>query len=125
MLTPLPITQTHILANVKQVLGIANDDLGFDTDIITYVNFVFGILNQLGVGPEGLFSISGSSETWDLFTANEVLLPLVKVYVVLRVRMLFDTPTNSVLNASLTETIKEQEWRITNTMGLDLIKEEE
>ena len=50
-----------ILTSIKKLLGITEDYTHFDADIIMHINGVFMILRQLGVGPEGGFSISDAS----------------------------------------------------------------
>ena len=46
----------YILPSIKKLLGINPEYTAFDTDIIIHINTVFGILNQLGIGPaEGFY----------------------------------------------------------------------
>lgn len=47
-----------ILDSIKKILGMPPVYDAFDTDLVIHINSVFGILAQLGVGPEGGFSIS-------------------------------------------------------------------
>lgn len=101
-----------ILNSVKKLLGLDSGYDAFDTDIIVHINTFLGVLNELGIGEKG-FSISGPEATWAMFlTDSEVSLNEVMTYVYLRVRMVFDPPTSSVLSLALNETIKELEWRI-------------
>ena len=41
----------YILPSIKKLLGINPEYTAFDNDIIIHINTVFGILNQLGIGP--------------------------------------------------------------------------
>lgn len=104
--------ETSILKSTKKILGIADDDTAFDLDIITHINAVFGTLTQLGVGPIGGFAIEDATLKWDSFLADKPQQQLVKTYVFLKVRMLFDPPTTSYLLAAAKEQIEQFEWRI-------------
>lgn len=99
-----------ILESVKKLIG--SDDY-FNTDLIIHINTTFSKLLQLGVGPKEGFSISDASATWDEFTGDDVLLNMVKSYMVLQVKLLFDISTAS---SYMIETMKEQsaelEWRM-------------
>lgn len=108
-----PITQS-ILLTVKKMLGIAEEYHAFDLDVIININSVFLNLNQLGVGPSKPFQITGVEETWSDFLGDqEEFMAGVQSYVYIKVRLLFDPPTNSFLVNSFQEQIKELEWRFT------------
>ena len=85
----------------------------YDTDLIVYINSMFAILKQVGVGPENGFSISDDSATWDEYLPDyDKNFEFVKTYIQQRVKLVFDPPlTSSVLDA-MKETIKELEWRL-------------
>lgn len=101
-----------ILNDIKKLLGIDNTYTEFDTDVIIHINSVFMILNQLGVGPESGYRITGSLNTWSEFTDNEYEMESVKSYIYLKVRMMFDPPQSSALMQAMNEQIKEFEWRL-------------
>lgn len=100
-----------ILTSVKKVLGITEEYEHFDQDLIMHINTVFGILHQLGVGPSTGFSIQDSSALWNDFVDNEKL-NLVKSYVCLKVRLMFDPPQNGSLIEAINSQISELEWRL-------------
>lgn len=100
-----------ILTSVKKLLGIQEKYTNFDADIIMHINTVFAALNQLGVGPELGFMIESNTETWDKYITNYNI-NMVKSYMYLRVRLLFDPPTSSVLMESMNRSIAELEWRL-------------
>ena len=100
-----------ILISIKKLLGIAADYTQFDTDIIIHINSVFAILNDIGIGPEDTFVIYDDKATWDDFTEGEDELNMVKSYVYMRVRTMFDPPTGQVAEA-MNNNIKELEWRM-------------
>lgn len=104
-----------ILNSTKKVLGLAEAYTHFDLDIVTFINSAFSSLNQLGVGPDGGFFITGADETWGQFVVPADQLNMVKAYLYLKVRVMFDPPTTSYLINSMDQQIKEHEWRL-NTM---------
>lgn len=101
-----------ILTSTKKLLGIAEECTDFDADIITHINTVLATLNQLNVGEEQGFAISDSSASWADFMGDGPLLNLVRSYVYLKVRLLFDPPLSGSVMDAINNSIKELEWRI-------------
>ena len=101
-----------ILTSIKKLLGITEDYTQFDQDIIMHINSVFSILNQLGVGPPEGFSISDNFAVWNNFILDNYKQNLVKTYVYLRVRLMFDPNQPSAVIESIKNQISELEWRI-------------
>ena len=72
----------------------------FDTDLLVHINACFSILNQLGVGPENGFVVTDETQSWSSYIADNYILNMVKTYVTLKVKKIFDPPlTSSVLEA--------------------------
>ena len=114
-----------ILDSIKKMLGIDDEDPNFDTDIIININSALMILNQLGIGPTSSFYVTDNSEIWSDFLGTRINdLNSVKTYVFLKVRLVFDPPTNSFLVTSIDNQIKELEWRL-NTQIETIEKAEE
>ena len=102
-----------ILTSIKKLLGIDENYTHFDADIVMHINSAFSILTQMGVGPANGFSISGKDETWSAFiTAKPNIFSLVKSYVYMKVRLLFDPPLSSAAIESINRQISEFEWRL-------------
>lgn len=101
-----------ILTSTKKTLGLAEDDTSFDVDIILHINSTFSILEQLGIGPVEGFMIEDSTPTWDAFIGNDPRLNLVKTYIYLQVRLMFDPPGTSFVIDSMKKQISEFEWRL-------------
>lgn len=101
-----------ILTSIKKILGIAEEYTQFDMDLIIHINSVLSILTQIGVGPSEGFSIKNKNEVWTDFIPDDVRLELVKSYVYMKVKLLFDPPLSSAVIESLNRTISEFEWRI-------------
>lgn len=102
----------NILSSIKKLLGIPSDQDAFDNDIIMHINSVFMILNQLGVGPSEGFTISDDYALWSDFIPDGQNLELVKSYVYMKVRLLFDPPTSSSVLTAMEKSISEFEWRL-------------
>lgn len=101
-----------ILLSVKKMIGIpANYDV-FDTDIITHINSVFEGLNQMGLGPEEGFSISDENDLWSSYLTYGKESQMVRSYMYLKVRTLFDPPSNASLFNIFDQQIKEKEYRL-------------
>jgi|SRR5215510_8788639 len=103
---------SSILDDTKKILGLAPDYDVFDLDIITHINSAFSVVCQLGVGPEDGFFVQNESEVWDDFPVPTNQLSLVRTYIYLKVRMLFDPPTTSFLIEAMNKQIAEYEWRL-------------
>lgn len=103
-----------ILTSVKKLLGIDETYTHFDSDIIMHINSVLMILTQLGVGPEEGFMIEDDTSTWQDFIPEitAAKLELVKSYIYLRVRLLFDPPLSGSVVESINRQIAEFEWRL-------------
>lgn len=101
-----------ILRSVKRALDVSPDDPSFDGTLIMHINTVISQLNQLGLDPTGAFEIEDESTTWTDFIGDNKLLNMVKSYVVLQTRLLFDPPTTSFQLDSIRKVITELEWRI-------------
>lgn len=104
--------EENILDYVKKLLGIQKDYTHFDPDVIYGINAAFAVLTQLGVGPEEGFMISDDSAKWVDFISDTARLSLVKPYVYLKTRLLFDPPTSQALIDSINKTISEYEFRL-------------
>lgn len=101
-----------VLTSTKKTLGLAEDYTAFDLDIITFINGAFGVVNQLGVGQGEGFFIVDDEDLWSDFEVDGSKLALVKTYVYLRVRMLFDPPSTSFHIEACEKQLKEYEWRL-------------
>lgn len=104
--------EESILISIKKLLGIMEDDNSFDTDIVISINSVFSALTQMGVGPEQGYSISGPDNKWSEYIGDSNKLQMIKSYVHMRVRLLFDPPTSTAVLECTKELAKELEWRL-------------
>lgn len=99
-------TTESILTSIKKLLGIEADYTHFDADLIIHINSVFSILAQIGVGPADGFSITGANEVWsDFIEDDSKMFSLVKSYMHLKVKLLFDPPLGSAVMESINRQI--------------------
>lgn len=101
-----------ILTSIKKMLGITEGYEHFDNDLIMHINSVFLILKQLGVGPPEGFVINDKSAEWMDFISDEVKISLVKSYMFLKVKLIFDPPLSSAVLECYKKQIEEYEWRL-------------
>ena len=106
------INMDSVLASIKKLLGIAEEDTDFDTDIVIHINSVLMILNQLGIGPSDGFWIKDNSSVWKDFVGDDKSIEAVNSYVYLKVRLLFDPPLSSAVTDAINKNISELEWRL-------------
>ena len=104
--------EASILTSVKKVLGLDEAYTVFDLDILTHINAAFSVLNQLGVGPVDGFMIEDKVTEWAAFGVPNNQLNMVRTYVFLKVKMLFDPPATSFLIEMTNKQISEFEWRL-------------
>lgn len=105
----------NILNSVKLALGgglVSYSDDAFDNQLLLHINSTFLVLNQLGVGPSNLFMADATTSWSDFLVGASTDLNLVKSYMYLRVRLLFDPPSSSFVLDSMKEQIKEFEFRL-------------
>lgn len=109
-----------ILNTVKSGVEIDTSDLSFDVELIMHINTILSHLAQIGIGPDTGYSIKDANDKWSDFITDQTKLMLlnnVKTYVTLKVRLIFDSPTSSVIKEAYEKQIKEIENRMYVTMG--------
>jgi hypothetical protein len=103
---------TSILTSTKKLLGIDESYTHFDADVIISINSCLATLNQIGIGPSEGFSIEDSSAEWEDFVGEDTRMNLVRSYVYMKTRVVFDPPATSFVLTALQDQIKEAEWRL-------------
>lgn len=100
-----------ILTSIKKVLGIDEAYEHFDADIMMHINSVFFTLYQLGVGPDKPFVITNKDSVWSDFITDKDI-EMIKSYIYLKVKIVFDPPTSSFVLDAYKNQIAEYEWRM-------------
>lgn len=103
--------EESILITIKQLLGIEEDATDFDLDIITHINSTLSELYDIGYGLEP-FKISGEETTWDLLLSDTKDLELIKEFIYISVKMVFDPPLSSIVMDAYKEIKKKCEFKI-------------
>lgn len=107
-----------ILTSIKQLLGVTAEDTSFDDDIIMGINTALSVLYQIGIGPSTGFAIHDDIPTWDDYLGDTTKIEMVKTYIHLRVKLVFDPPQNSSVLEMMKEQIKEFQWRLNDEAEL-------
>ena len=101
-----------IFESVKKVVGLLGDDDSFDEDLLLHINSVVSTLRQLGLSIPADFYVRDDVQTWQNLLGEFRDLDLVKSYMAMKVRLMFDPPSSSFGLKSMEEMAKEYEWRI-------------
>lgn len=100
-----------ILNSIKKALGLDERNETFDVDLVMFINSSFLALDQLGVGPEEGFSITGTAEQWSDYISEDKL-QAAKTYVYIHTKMLFDPPPTSFGQDAMRKVSEELGWRL-------------
>jgi hypothetical protein len=101
-----------ILTSIKKQLGISEEIMVFDLQIIMGINTAISALTQIGIGPtEGFLLITGN-ETWEDYLNEEGKFISVPMYIYCKTKLLFDPPANQTLLNMLQKQANELEWRL-------------
>lgn len=104
-----------ILASTKDLLGIPTEETSFDSQLVIYINMVLATLDHLGVGTISKYQttiIMGDLE--DFLPNDENIHDQIKMYIYLKVRILFDPPATTAILTAMQEAAAEYEWRLLN-----------
>lgn len=101
-----------ILTSIKKLLGIVEEDTSFDVDVIMHINSAFSELTQIGFGPKDGYSIIGKENLWSEIISDKKTLEMIKTYIYLKVKIIFDPPLNSSTLETYKQEIERYEWRI-------------
>lgn len=107
-----PDLENSILSSIKKSLGLEPEVIQFDPDIIICINSILNVLTQIGVGPIKGFSIQSEVETWEDFIGEDKRLNMIKSYIIMKVKLMFDPPSIAAVLTSYQEMIKEYECRL-------------
>lgn len=112
---------SSILLSVKQLLGGLDPtyESAFDLDLVIHINSSLAKLTQLGVGPTEGFEIVDDTATWQDFVGDDKRLNMVKTFVYLDVKCIFDPPRMSFTLEALKEQRDELGWRLNHWVDLD------
>lgn len=102
-----------VITSIKNSLQIPSEITVFDPVILIHINTVLSTLQQLGLGlTTEQFVVDGYEDTWADVLTSQKNLEMIKSYIYLRVKQLFDPPSTGFVTDSFDRQIKELEWRI-------------
>jgi len=104
--------EDSILNSTKSILGVDPTYSAFDIDIITHINAAFSVVNQLGVGPDVGFMVNDETAMWADLSLPMNQLNLLRSYIFLKTRMMFDPPASGFLLDATNKQIQEFEVRL-------------
>lgn len=104
--------ENSILTSTKKVLGLSAEYTAFDEDVIQFINGALSTAEQTGAGLTTVFAIEGDSEAWGDLDLDPKNLAMLKNYVYLKARFLFDPPGTSFALDAMKDQIQELEWRM-------------
>ncbi len=114
-----------ILNDIKKLIGLSPDYTPFDADIITFINTALGTIYHVGfTDREGPFMITDANTVWEEIAEDPHVIELLKSYVYLKTRLLFDPPASSVILEANKECIKELEWRISSLTDYEILPDD-
>lgn len=101
-----------ILASISKLIGNGENSDYYDPDLIIHINSVLSELNQIGIGPEEGFIITDNTATWNDFIGDTKIIEMVKTFVYLKVKLIFDPPLSSSVLDAMERQISKLEWRL-------------
>ena len=103
-----------VLSDIKKMVGFDDEYKAFDIDITILINSVLSVLEQVGVPIKQHLPIGDANgqPDWEDVFDDKTSLDMIKQYLYLRVKMVFDPPANGTIMDFYKETMRELEWRI-------------
>lgn len=115
---------SSILNNVKEVCGIKSEYEAFDAQLLTNINYTLGVLAQIGISPVTGLVIVDKESKWELFGLNDSQLGLLRMYVSLKAKLVFDPPTTSYLLKAMQDQVLELETRLSYSVEVNALNVE-
>ena len=104
---------SSILRDIKSSLGIDPDVNEYDIDILMHLNSTLAVLYQVsGTNSGSVPHITDDTVEWDALIDPSGQTAMIKSYIYVSIRILFDPPTTSFTINALKDQKKEYEWRL-------------
>ena len=101
---------TLILEDIKIVLGILPDNLGFDPELLMFINSAKATLVHFGLTE---FDINIDENTEWPTLGSEAVMSHVKTYLLIKVKQNFDPTASETIANVMSSSVEELEGRIT------------
>lgn len=102
----------NILTSIKKINNIADSDTSFDQELILYINSALMVIMQEWHGMDHSFKLLDGTETWQDLLGEDTDYEGIKEFIGLKVKLMFDPPSNSAVLQAINERIKDLEWRL-------------
>ena len=102
----------NILASVKKICNVLEDDTSFDQELILFINSALMVIMQEWHGMDHAFKLEDGTETWDDLLGEDTDYEGVKELIGLKVKLMFVPPSNSAVIQAMNDQIKDLEWRL-------------
>lgn len=103
----------NVLSSIKKLIGYSVEVVCFDADILMHINSCVPSLREFGVLPLVADLVIDEETKWsDILEKNNI--GLIREYVYLSVKVIFDPPISSFVLESMNRQIQKDEWRITS-----------
>lgn len=102
----------NILTSIKKINNIADSDTSFDQELILYINSALMVIMQEWHGMNHSFKLLDGTETWQDLLGEDTDYEGIKEFIGLKVKLMFDPPSNSAVLQAINERIKDLEWRL-------------
>ncbi len=116
--------ETSILKTIRTSLGILSDFTDFDAELLVAINSAIMSVSQLGIGPDGGFSIEDDTATWTDLYNGVANIEAVKSYIYMSVRLEFDPPGTSFLQESINRQLTQLAYRLMIEVDPDFVPAE-
>jgi len=101
-----------ILTETKKIVGLADEYTAFDVDMILFINAALSTAEQAGAGLTAKISITDKNDSWASLGLDENNLALLKNYVYLKAKLMFDPPQTSFAIEAMERQIESLEYRM-------------
>lgn len=101
-----------ILTETKKIVGMAEEYTAFDVDMILFINSALSTAELAGAGLTTKISISSKEDTWEELGLDENNLSMLKNYVYLKAKLMFDPPQTSFAIEAIERQIEGFEYKM-------------
>ena len=107
-------TTKSILKDIRVAVGLSEDTVDFDTELVMHINAAISKLNQVGVG--SFIIVNDESKTWGelqdpLQIEGNKFFAMVPLFITLSTKLIFDPPPPSTVEY-YSKNIDELLWRL-------------
>ena len=100
-----------VLNTVKEMIGPSQSYNVFDTDLLVLINSSLNVLAQQSIVKDGT-KIKDETTTWEEILEGREDLEMIKEYIVLKVKMVFDASGSATVQQAYEKRANELEWRM-------------